>query len=53
MSVFRWLLCGCYALEILVTILMIDEPRKPRTQADAAGAFVINSLIIVGIVWAW
>jgi hypothetical protein len=47
---YAWVMVGLYALAALVTVAIVDQPRKPITRDVAVLTLVTNSLYIWAIV---
>lgn len=48
---FGWVLIGMYALSILVNVGTIGEYRKPLTPGSAVFIVILNTLLILGILF--
>ena len=49
---FKIILTVLFALDAVLTLDKIDEPRKPITQFVGIGTAVFASILIYGV-WAW
>ena len=50
-TAFRIALTAFLGLGALLTVAIIDKPRKPLTAGTAVITVIINSLIIAGLWW--
>jgi hypothetical protein len=44
---------GLIVIGTIATILLIGKPRKPITPGQAVIALIINSVIILGVLFLW
>jgi hypothetical protein len=49
----KWTIVALIAFGAIVTIVRVGQPRKPIDPATAAGATVINALILAAILIFW
>lgn len=47
----QWILSSVIALSTIVTVTMVNKPRKPITAGTAAIVVVLNGLMIIAIVF--
>ena len=49
MTWFDWLLVGLLALNAVVSVLLVGEPREPIKPATAALVVMLNSTLVFGV----
>lgn len=49
MTWFHWLLVAIFALDGLLSIAMINEPRRPTTTSTAIFSVIVCALLIWGL----
>ncbi|HEY6021578.1 MAG TPA: hypothetical protein VIY48_17420 [Candidatus Paceibacterota bacterium] len=50
-EVFKWFMVGWLLLSIILTITVVEKPRKPLTAIQAAVITGINLAMIAGFIW--
>lgn len=51
MNWFMWTLIGLQILGMLITAGQVGSPKKPTTPRQAVISVVVNSAIVVGLLW--
>jgi hypothetical protein len=47
-----WVVVGLSALGTLVTVASIGDERRPLTRAHAVWSLLLNTLLIVALLWS-
>lgn len=50
---FKWLLIGIFLLSTATNIADVGKDQEPNTPLDAVVLFILNAVLIAGILYYW